>query len=178
MQIRAATPEDAAAIARVHLISWRAAFEPVMSPDLVARKNLDEAPEITKWQKRLREEPERITLVAVLDERVIGFITGGAARDGIAGYDSELYQIYLLPDSQRRGIGQKLVAALAHELFQAGYQTMLVWVMTLNPAVKFYRDTLGGVYLAERPIHEVEGKLSEAAYGYTLARLIEKLANA
>jgi ribosomal protein S18 acetylase RimI-like enzyme len=176
MLIRAAVPDDAADIARVHLTTWRAAFLPLMKPEHAAQKNLDLAIEIDRWQKRLTGEPERITFVAEDDGQIVGFITGGAAPESVGEYNSELYQIYVLPEAQRGRIGQKMVRALATSLQAAGYEKMLVWVITLNPAVTFYRDALGGVFLTERPIAAVNGELSEAAYGYDLARLVERLA--
>lgn len=39
--------------------------------------------------------------------------------------------------------------------------------MTINPAVRFYRDNLGGIYLQERIIPDGDGILKEAAYGWS-----------
>lgn len=167
MRIRKAKIEDAVAIARVHIRSWREAFSPIMSAEQIAAKDLDEASQTAIWTKRLTEEEgkTRFTFVAE-DDGIKAFITGGKAAEVFEGYDAELYQIYILAEAQRKGLGRELVKVLAQKLHKQGYKALLVWVMTLNPAVAFYRDALGGKFLAERPILEVRGSLKEAAYGW------------
>jgi L-amino acid N-acyltransferase YncA len=167
MTLRPARVEDAAAIARVHIRSWREAFSPMLRAEQIAAKDLDEASQTSIWTKRLKEEEgkTRFTFVAE-EESLLGFITGCESRDSFEGYDAELHQIYILAEAQRRGLGRELVKVLAKKLLEQGYQSMLVWVMTQNPAVAFYRDALGGKFLEERPILEVNGSLKEAAYGW------------
>jgi len=167
MLIREAKLEDAGAIALVHIRSWREAFSPILSAEQIAAKDLDEASQTAIWTKRLKEEEgkSRFTFLAE-EDGIVAFITGCKTRDAFEGYDAELHQIYILPEGQRKGLGQKLVKVLAQKLHEQGYQSMLVWVMTLNPAVAFYRDVLGGRFLQERPIPEVNGSLKEAAYGW------------
>jgi L-amino acid N-acyltransferase YncA len=167
MLIRAAKPEDAKAIARVHIRSWREAFSPLMTAEQIAAKDLDEASQTAIWTKRLEQEEGQTRFTFVAEEgSVQAFITGGAIREAFEDYDAELHQIYILAEAQRKGLGRQLVQVLAQKLAEQGYQSMLVWVMTLNPAVAFYRDALGGKFLAERPIREVNGSLKEAAYGW------------
>jgi L-amino acid N-acyltransferase YncA len=167
MMIRPAKVEDAAAIARVHIRSWRETFSPILTAEQIAAKDLDEASQTGIWTKRLKDEEgkSRFTFVAE-EESLLAFVTGCETREAFEGYDSELHQIYILAEAQRKGLGQELVKALARKLVEQGYQSMLVWVMTQNPAVAFYRDALGGVFLEERPILEVNGSLKEAAYGW------------
>lgn len=166
ISIRSAAPSDAPGIATVHLTTWQAQFTPLMPAWMIERKDLDPVSETARWQKRLTTEPNRITFVAVSDEQVVGFATGEAARGVTFGHEAELYQLYVLPAAQSKGIGQALVGHLALALSDAGFTSMLVWVVTVNPAVRFYRDVLGGTYLGERPIPEVDNLLQEAAYGW------------
>ena len=172
MLIRAAKLEDAGAIARVHIRSWRETFSPILSAEQIAAKDLDEGSQTAIWTKRLSEEEgiSRFTFVAE-EERLIAYVTGGKIRgivhDSVDDWaDAELQQIYVLAEAQGKGIGKALVVRLAEELSRQGFKSLIVWVMTLNPAVVFYRDMLGGKFLAERPIPEVNGSLKEAAYGW------------
>ena len=163
ISIRAAIPSDAATIARIHITSWKANFESFLTDEQVKLKDLDEANQIMVWQRRFTEEEgnSRHTFIAAKDEASVGYITG---RDYSGEYDAELHQIYVLPDTNRSGIGKKLVAQLAKHLHENGKQSMLVWVMTINPAVAFYRDSLGGKYAGERIIPDGDGLLKEFAY--------------
>jgi len=164
--IRPAIPADAAEIARIHITSWKANFESFLTDEQVKLKDLDEANQLKVWQRRLNEEEgkSRQTFIAEKDETPVGYITG---RDYDGDYDAELHQIYVSPEASRNGIGKKLVARLAQALHKNGKQSMLVWVMTINPAVAFYRDALGGKYIGERIIPDGDGILKEAAYVWT-----------
>lgn len=166
LSIRPAILSDAADIVRIHITIWKANFESFMTVEQVKLKDLDEVNQLKVWQRRFIEEEgkSRHTFIAEIDETSAGYITG---RDTSGDYDAELHQIYVLPDANRRGIGKKLVAQLAQAVHENGKQSMLVWVMTINPAVAFYRDALCGKYVGERIIPDGDGILKEAAYAWT-----------
>lgn len=180
MKIRPATVEDAGAIASVHIRSWWEAFSSILSAEQIAAKDLDEASQTAIWTKRLMEEEgkSRFTFVATEEERLIAYVTGGkirgTAHDSADDWaDAELHQIYVLAEAQGKGIGKALVVRLAQELSKQGFKSLIVWVMTLNPAVAFYRDALGGKFITERPIPEVNGSLKEAAYGWSSLEVLK-----
>ena len=75
---------------------------------------------------------------STLNGKIIGFIDGGVERSGTYNCDGELYAIYLLQQYQGLKIGQKLFQALLSECIKNGMQSLLVWVVTNNPAKKFY----------------------------------------
>jgi len=82
--------------------------------------------------------------------RVIGFITGGYERQGDDVYGGEIYTLYVLKNLQRRGIGAKLVSALATQFNRCGIYTMLVRVLKHNPYRRFYSKINGTYIKAER----------------------------
>jgi L-amino acid N-acyltransferase YncA len=167
MTLRPARVEDAAAIARVHIRSWREAFSPMLTAEQIAAKDLDEASQTSIWTKRLNDEEGKSRFTFVAEEAsILAYITGCESREAFEGYDAELHQIYILQEAQRKGLGRELVTLQARTFVEQGYHSMLVWVMTQNPAVAFYRDALGGQFLEERPILEVNGSLKEAAFGW------------
>ena len=65
-------------------------------------------------------------------------------------YSGEIYTLYVLKQFQRRGIGGKLVSALATRLNQDGIYSMLVRVLKLNPYRRFYQKINGTYIKAER----------------------------
>lgn len=163
IHIRPATPTDIDAIVRIHISSWIAQFTPFLSAEQVQLKELDETVQASLWQARLSSEEDvsRKTFVAHEGKDVIAYITGHIS-DNLA--DIKLHQIYVQSDKQHLGVGRQLVAQLAHHYHQLGKKSLFVWVMTINPAVAFYRDTLGGTYITERLIPDGDGILKEAAY--------------
>ena len=108
------------------------------------------------------------SLIFVAEDQwgIFGFISGGAIREPIVGYDAELYAIYLMPARQRRGLGQELVMTLREWLIMQGFSSMVVWVLEENlRAVSFYQR-IGGLQIAQKTI-EIGGKtLSEIAFGW------------
>ena len=53
---------------------------------------------------------------------------------------SELYAIYVAPESWRRGVGQQLWNEAEGQLRRAGYSEATVWVLKENaPAIRFYQ---------------------------------------
>ena len=165
MNIRAAIPLDASAIAHVHVASWRATYAGIVSqPCLDA---LDETEYTARWNGWLAL-PGIFTFIAETDGAIVGFASGGPIRKPIHTADAELYAIYLLPEIQRCGIGQQLVAHIETVLREQGMQEILVWVLRDNPATSFYRR-IGGRVVAEDSI-EIGGiPLQELAFVWPLS---------
>ena len=170
MDIRQATADDAAGIATVHIQSWQTSYRGII-PDSVLDK-LDSTYErrLAFWNDILQDAAQDV-FVASDETGVLGFASGGAERDGIPGYDGELFAIYLRQSAQRRGIGQALTQRIAAALDARGFKSMLVWVLKDNPAVAFYR-ALGGEYVSEKAL-TIGGKhLLEEAYGWPSLALL------
>ncbi len=130
-------PDDAPAIAQVHVASWRAAYPDIVPAEVLAA--LDEQEFEARWQSRLAERPPLLILVAERQGQVCGFASGGAVREGVPPYDAELYALYLLPSAQRQGIGRALFARVADALHKEGREHLLLWAFRENAAAGFYR---------------------------------------
>jgi GNAT superfamily N-acetyltransferase len=172
--IREGTIQDAGAIARVHVQSWKSTY-----PGIVPAAYLDalhEAELAERWQQWFLTAP-MLVLVAEDETGIFGFVNGGAIRGQLADYDAELYAIYLLQSAQRRGVGRSLTLAMAAALHRKGFKRMLVWVLEQNPSAGFYRR-LGAVSVGRRMIELGGVDLSELALGWpVLDRLADRLAD-
>jgi L-amino acid N-acyltransferase YncA len=141
MRIREATPADAAAIAKVHVDSWRTTYRGIMPDEVLA--SLSYAERESNWVGILHDKL-KFTYVAEEGGRIVGFANGGAERGlepNLKG--GELYAIYLLEGHQRAGAGRALVREIARRLRDAGFAKMIAWVAVGNPASRFY-EALGG----------------------------------
>ena len=157
--IRAATAEDAAAIAHVHVESWRSTYAGIVPDAYLA--GLDETLRVKLWQEWL--SGDTVVLVAERKGEVVGFAHAGKIREAIEGADAELYSLYLLRDSQGRGIGRGLLRVLAAVLRQQGFTSLALWVLERNRARGFY-ENCGGRLAASRVIEIGGARLMEAAY--------------
>jgi len=162
VRIREARQEDAAAIASIHVESWRTTYAGIIPENVIAKFTPEERER--GWRRILGDGARRDFVGIAEDEGVaVGFVSGGPTRDRAAEFRGELYAIYLLAPFQRRGIGRRLTGALARRLLGAGCDSMVVWVLAENPARMFYA-ALGGAPAGEKPA-DIAG-LTEVAYGW------------
>jgi GNAT superfamily N-acetyltransferase len=176
VKIREAVVADAAGIARVHVDSWRSTYAGLLPAGFLAGLSYTGREEV--WRRTLAN-PLAQTCVYVAESaggQIAGFANGGAERTGQTGYDGELYAIYLLANFQRRGLGSRLVRAVAARLAAFGCASLLVWVLATNPARTFY-ERIGGRYVSEQEIEIGGERVREVAYGWPdLGGLLERLA--
>jgi GNAT superfamily N-acetyltransferase len=144
--IRAALPDDADAIAEIHVAAWQASYRGIM-PDAEFRKRPLERRRI-QWREWL-ERDDRVTLVACdTDGQILGFAGGWLVDRSTYGFDSYLATLYLRPDVKRRGLGSTLLRAYAREMKALGAQTLVLRTLRLNPARGFY-EKLGARLVPE-----------------------------
>ncbi|MEH7278051.1 GNAT family N-acetyltransferase [Bacillus toyonensis] len=126
IHIRRATKSDIAAIAKVHVESWKTTYTGIFENEILENVTFEQRKK--QWEDIFQKEDNyQFRFVAeTLNGKIIGFI------------DGELYAIYLLQQYQGLKIGQKLFQALLSECIKNGMQSLLVWVVTNNPAKKFY----------------------------------------
>jgi len=173
MNIRLAVEDDAAAIARVHVHSWRSSYKGIIAADYLESLSVGRRTE--RWREVLeKQDAKNCTFVAEdKDKQIIGFASGGLQRDSTINYEAELYAIYLLESAQRQRLGSGLLQAVANHLFRGGFKNMLVWVLEENPSRKFY-EVQGGQHVTEKPITIGEQELIEVAYGWpSLQQLLD-----
>lgn len=164
MPVRPARCDDAHAIADVHVAAWRSTYRGIVPDDYLA--DLQVASRERMWKNLLCNQSA--TCVHVVDDPdagIVGFVSGGQERNGDPQYAGEIYTIYILEQYQRRGYGRKLLEALVRDLLAQKITSMLVWVIAVNPACKFY-ESLGGIQLRRQMI-DIGGTLvEEVAYGW------------
>jgi GNAT superfamily N-acetyltransferase len=138
MNLRLAVPEDALAVAWVHVRAWQAAYRGLMPDDHLSGLRPEERARHYDFASLDPTRPR--TLVAVEADTVLGFATVSPARDeGVCGH-GELCALYVEPDCWGRGIGQALAAAARGELYRLGFRQALLWVVAGNErAQRFYR---------------------------------------
>ncbi|HEX2646016.1 MAG TPA: GNAT family N-acetyltransferase [Candidatus Dormibacteraeota bacterium] len=168
--VRRAVISDAAAIAGVHVATWRTAYRGLLPDEFLA--SLGEAGYEERWRRNLGQSASQV-YVADENDDVVGFASGGRERAGEPGFHGELYAIYVLEKAQGHGHGHRLVHAVAQGLHEMGLADMIVWVLRDNPTARRFYERLGGVYVRAQPITIGPTTLQEVSYGWTnLERLI------
>jgi ribosomal protein S18 acetylase RimI-like enzyme len=160
---RAAVPDDAAAIARVQVSTWRATYRGIVPGAFLDGIRVDE------WAARRRgdlETPGSVALVAEEGGVAIGFLLAGRARGGPPGHDAEVHALYVLRERQRRGVGRRLLRDGAAAVAARGHRSLLLWVLRDNAPARAFYERLGGRVVASKEIEIGGAALPEVAYGW------------
>ena len=168
--IRRAHAGDALAIAKVHVDSWRAVYRELLPTSYLSKLSDSHVAESILHGLL---DPHTLYFIAEAQRgKAVGYICGGPNRTGHQIYQSEIYELYISPAFQRRGLGRRLGSVLAGHLHRRHYYTLVVWVLALNPNRRFY-EKIGGLFSGSKIIAFAGKRLQAAAYGWidiTLAR--------
>jgi GNAT superfamily N-acetyltransferase len=167
--IRRARAADAPAMARVHLAAWRSAYAGILPAGYLA--GLSALREGAAYEQAILERRGgHAAFVAVADgfeptgAGIVGFVTGGLARrPGIA--EGEVETLYLLDDAQGRGVGRRMMRAIASHLASLGAQSAFAWVLEANPSRWFY-ERLGARLAAREAIRFAGQPMVQLAYAW------------
>ena len=174
MNVRLAAATDAAAIARVHVDSWRTAYKGIVASAFLERLSHERSQQW--WENVLANPPARSCLhVLEADSEIVGFAYAGETRAPEFPYDAELSAIYILEEHQGKGGGRRLFDAVRTSLTNARFTSMLLWVLENNPSRGFY-DRLGGSIVASKQDKIGDDDVTEIAYGWIFAPPLRILA--
>ena len=136
-------PEDAAAIAAVHVCSWQGAYRGLVPDELLDQ--LSVAQRETVWRDALTAERPPAVLVATSDGVVVGFCAiGTPSRDADAdGQVAEIGAVYVDPDMWRRGVGRALLKIALADLRAADWHAVTLWVAAENQRARDFYAQFG-----------------------------------
>lgn len=135
--LRDAAPEDALAIAGVHVRAWQGAYRGLIADEFLDRLR----PEDRAARYRLGDpDPDAPrTIVAEAGGEIWGFATTGPCRDADARGAGELYALYVDPPRWRGGTGRLLLTAASGRMRADGFAEAVLWVLRGNEmAERFY----------------------------------------
>ncbi len=168
--VRRARPSDAIAIGAVHVAAWRSTYPGILPDDFLARLSVPR--QAAHYDAAIRSSAGVFVAAASgvdvppgSGSRVVGFATAGRARGEFSRRlaEGEVETLYVLDDWRDRGIGRKLMRAVAAHLAETGCKSCFVWVLRENPSRWFYQR-LGGKPVAEAMIQFAGQKVPQTAF--------------
>ncbi|MGW8697843.1 N-acetyltransferase family protein [Streptomyces eurythermus] len=141
MRIRQAGPDDASAVARVHVRSWQAAFAGLVPQHYLDA--MDPSHEESRWKSRIAGTrwPSSGVLVAESEAGIVGFASFGPSEESSA--IAEIGTLYAMPEVWGAGIGKQLMAAALTTLGQADYAQAVLWVLEGNERARRFYEAAG-----------------------------------
>ena len=162
MLFRPSQTTDARSMSRIYVKTWQDTYLSVVPFAYLLTMSVSHHE--NTFYKELKNR-QITSFVAEDAGRVIGFITGGYERHGDDIYRGEIFTLYVLKNSQRRGTGTKLVSALATQFSRDGIYSMLVRVLKLNPYRRFYRK-INAIYLKAERLPFADEVMEVETYGW------------
>ena len=158
MTVRRAQPGDAAAIAEVHIETWRAAYHEIFPAEFLEGLDVD--------RRRVFVEDRLASgasLFVSVNDQITGFCFVGPAR----GEEEwgELYSIYVHPEHWGTGDGFDLIQAAETELASLGFHRALLWVLRDNPRARAFYERCGWTLAKPIRVEEIGGvQVTECRY--------------
>jgi RimJ/RimL family protein N-acetyltransferase len=161
--VRPARPEDAAALAEIHVRTWAAAYEHVFGAERLAA--MDTGRRAEQWRRWFAQGVRVWVAEDEADGRVVGFVWIGDSRD--ADDEGEVFAIYVAPEAWGGGAGPALMA-VARDALRAAYPTSVLWVLEDNPRARRFYEREGWELDGGRKEDELLGvRVAEVRYRLT-----------
>ena len=136
--VRAAEPEDAAAVAGVHVRSWQAAYRGLLPDEYL--DGLRPEDRMVRYRFDSPDPDDPHTVVVTEAGAILGFVTCGQTADADAAPAGEILALYVDPDVWGRGLGSMLIGQARGRLADRGFSQAILWVLAGNHrAMRFYQ---------------------------------------
>ncbi|HEY3111992.1 MAG TPA: GNAT family N-acetyltransferase [Chloroflexota bacterium] len=143
MQIRAASPDDAPALGRLHVRAWQWAYRGMLPDDYLDGLADQTGRREAMWRQVIGElQADQPLWVAEDEGQVVGLCNTAPARDGPPG-TAELLSIYLEPDVVGTGVGAALMRQALADMRARGYRAALLWVLDANDRARRFYEHFG-----------------------------------
>jgi GNAT superfamily N-acetyltransferase len=143
--VRPARPGDAAAVAEVQLRTWREVYAGILPAAVLRSLTVEEAEQ--RWRAAVEDPPSdrHRLLVAVDEDRVVGFSAFGPAgdEDTDPATTGEIATLLVGPDAQRAGHGSRLLAATIDHVRAAGARAATTWIFDADGGMEAFYESAG-----------------------------------
>ena len=138
---RKACIEDCYAIAQLKRIVWNTTYKGIYPDEKKMKYNVEKNKKI--FQKII-QNPDIDLYVAVVDKKIVGFMTCGKPYRPFLYFQQEIGLLYILKEYQRRGIGKNLFRIARQQVEKSGYSEFFVSVNKYNYAAQEFYIAMGG----------------------------------
>lgn len=156
--IRRATRSDAAAISRIRVDTWRAAYAGLVPADVLDRLDAEREAlrRADRWDDLHRDE-RAADLIAEDDGAPVGWAAYGPSFDPERAGSGQVYALYAIAERWSTGVGHTLMTACEDGLREDGFTVAHLWVLEGNRrAAEFYQrhgwTEDGGILVDERTV--------------------------
>jgi len=160
--IRPRRTADTEKLGKAHAQIWHEAYEGSLPEELL----LDRGPAIARAMNAEMPQGEKTGhfVVENAEGRIVGFGDCGPAQKTSQLAPAEIYNIYLLQEAQRSGLGRKLLFTLLGFLAREGFKSAALRIHADQSAARKFYESCGGIPAGDRDAM-VDGRVfREALY--------------
>ena len=151
---RKATIEDAVGIATVEVVSQQSGYREFLPATYLGSMSIRDRTQ--GWQNALEsDDPDRV-IVAVHNEKVIGFIRAGKCKDTSVG---SITYLFVLSEYWGTGVGQVLMSRATDVMRDFGIASALLYVYRDNARGRCFYERLGWKPDGRTYEHKFEGEI-------------------
>ena len=161
--LRDAGPADAAAVAALHVASWRAAYRGILADAFL--DGPVETERLSLWRDRLCDtRPDVATILCERHGVLFGF--GCLMLDEHPHWGSFVNNLHAAPNARGLGVGRRLMRAIAARA--APERPLYLFCLEANGPARGFYDRMGGVVVERCLIDEPDGVVHPSLrYGWT-----------
>lgn len=165
-----AGPDDAEALAQVHVTSWRETYRGLLPDSFLDRMSVPV--NARRFAKSLVTPAEHeITLAAADRQGLVGYVAGGPSRTRLPG-EAEVTTLYVLRPHQGYDLGRRLLTAAARVFADQGAKSLMISVLRDNIPARGFYEHLGGEADAPRKEPGPGGLMYEVSYRWADIRTL------
>jgi ribosomal protein S18 acetylase RimI-like enzyme len=167
IDLRDGRPGDEGEIARFHVAVREEAFGAFLPASAAVGTGVEGR--TAQWGEVLRHAKfgrDRFLLLAEGHAGIAGFAACGPPMREVAGYDAQLWSIYVAAAERGRGLGGLLFRNCATRLAYAGYRALSLFTPAANATARAFYEGRGGRVVAERSRLVHGREVRSIAYGW------------
>ncbi|MDO8380180.1 GNAT family N-acetyltransferase [Phenylobacterium sp.] len=155
-------PDDAEALAQVHVTAWRETYRGLLPDSYLDRMSVPV--NARRFAKSLVSPAEHEIVLAAADrEGIVGYAAGGPSRSRAPG-EAEVATLYVLRAHQGQALGRRLLTAAARVFADQGARSLMISVLRDNIPARGFYEHLGGQADAPRREPGPGGVTYEVSY--------------
>lgn len=147
--IRRMTIEDAEAVTDVLIDTWKTAYRGIVSDHVLDHQDREML--IGRRKKQYKDY-----IVAEVNGRVVGYcwyVNDNSFSEDRSDIDCEIVAIYVLPETERRGVGRKMFSYAVDDLRKQNREKMVIWCLKENYSGRAFYEKMGGKISGEHKTH-------------------------
>jgi len=160
---RKANIKDALAVAKVHVESWRKSFAGIVPQEFLDNLSIEKREKA--FRQGFGEANYKMFVAETIRDGVVGFADFGKSRENNSTFEGELYAIYLLPELQRKGIGENLFRLCQKEMIADKINSMCLTALKVSPYQPFYKK-MGGQIVGQGKHFLADVEYVTVVYGW------------